>query len=161
MHFRSQWPKVLYLILYTMLDIKLFRKSSNPISCTIVPNARNRYKCDVMVDGILHVGQNSYGSLTDGFIETSIQSDEDVKGVQDCLRKSWELPRETIEFHELIPGTFIKVDEKVYLINKREGRNLYCYTLEGKRTFKIPSKEYIPEFPEWQDVSYFWENYDN
>lgn len=142
-----------------MVNIKLFR-DSNGIQCIIAPSSRNMYKCNVIKDGVVHLDQLSYGTFVDGLKETTILTKEDVDTVQNMLRQLWKVPREILEFQDLIPGTFISVNDQVHLIHRREGRNLYCYNMEGKRTFKIPSPEYVPTFPDWIDVKYLWESYE-
>ena len=141
-----------------MRGIKLFRNKGGKIAVIISPSPKNQYKCDVVGNGIVHKDELSYGSFTKDLVETSIQNEEDFKDTQSLLRLLWKLPREIFEYHEYIPGTFIKIDDRVHLIHRREGRNIYCYNLDGKATVNIKTVEDKITFPDWIEVQYMWDN---
>lgn len=142
-----------------MLEIKLYKREGGKIDKVIVPSLKNQYKCNIWTPFQVLRDQITTGvSPSSNHIETLIESKEDYDTVVKALKELWRSPVETLEFHENIPGSFFKSEDQVHLVLRREGRNLYCLTLEGKLKFKIPYKEYVFEYPTWEEVRYFWEN---
>ena len=142
-----------------MLEIKLYKREGGKIDKVIVPSLKNQYKCNIWTPFQVLRDQITTGvSPSSNHIETLIDSKEDYDTVVKALKELWRSPVETLEFHENIPGSFFKSEDQVHLVLRREGRNLYCLTLEGKLKFKIPYKEYVFEYPTWEEVRYFWEN---
>jgi len=142
-----------------MLEIKLYKREGGKIDKVIVPSLKNQYKCNIWTPFQVLRDQITTGvSPSSNQIETLIESKEDYDTVVKALKELWKSPVETLEFHENVPGSFFKSEDQVHLVLRREGRNLYCLTLEGKLKFKIPNKEYVFEYPTWEEVRYFWEN---
>ena len=135
-----------------MIDIKIYRPEVGGKICkVVVPSPRNMYKCCIWDRGFVQIDQITTGYATDmtsNVVETLLESKEDLEVLVTALK-----------FHERIPGTFFKADGQAHLILRREGRNLYCITLEGKKTFKIPNKDYVfEEEPTFEEIRYLWEN---
>lgn len=146
-----------------MIDIKIYRPEVGGKVCkVVVPSPRNMYKCCIWDRGFVQIDQITTGYATDktsNVVETLLESKEDLEVLVTALTALWDPRVTTLEFHERIPGTFFKADGQAHLILRREGRNLYCITLEGKKTFKIPNKDYVfEEEPTFEEIRYLWEN---
>lgn len=152
------FPLLNFLTFEIMLNIQIYRKGDR-VSAVISPSPRNRYKCDISLRnrGLIQ-DQVQYQSYVSGMNQDqSIKSKEDIRDLQSLLRESWKSKVTFHEYLDYVPGNFIKIDDRVHLIHKREGRHLYCITLTSKEKVRI-TEELKIEVPKPDEVNYFLEN---